>query len=328
MIFLIKVALIDSGLNIDKDLNGKCYEGVSFYKKEYCNEIICDDDIRDFNGHGTNCAKVIVDMCNDIQFYTIKIVGKGDYTSSYLLYKALAYCLNIDIKIICVSLSMIRDSDNHQIQNLLNKLRNQEKIICVSVENGKMTSFPANVPSVIGVRGRRYCNAMHYTYDDGIFCFDASPILIQNIYGKYSFFYGNSKANAVCVGYIASFLIRNPAITTVDEIQKKLIENAFSEMPELSEKDPKIEAYLKEIPIADRELFIKLVYNFNNRELKEKLRYITPIMSDETGINIVNVIDFLESVGDYLKVNIDFSKITFMKIYYLGNFIDFIRKEI
>lgn len=321
---MIKVALIDSGMREEGELEHKCFGRTAIFKDQKSGKLIYHDNIMDLNGHGTYCANVITAGCQDVYFYVIKIVNQNGYTSSDLLYRALEVCLETEVKIICISLSVIRNEKNSLLEDILAELQKQEKIICVSVENGKESSFPACLPSVIGVKGKRYCSSAYFTYEKGMACFDSMPVLVQDQNGKYVFFGGNSKANAVCVGYIASLLKKNPAMT-VRLVQQELRKNASLEPSKITTDE--LNNCLKRLTKEDAELFRRLVFCFNKKEIGGEFSCITPVISDETGIHMGNVLDFLETAGKELDFKIDYKKLSFVDIFYLGNFIKYIKGE-
>lgn len=317
----MEVILIDSG--ISPRLVNQCVGGM---KITFDNgDFVYSTDIIDENGHGTYCAEVMLNICKDISFYVIKIVGCNGYTSSSLLYKALEACKNVDARIICVSLSVIGDKNHEKISKIIKELRDMEKIVCVSVENGKESSFPADLYEVIGVKGKIFYNTLFYIFekkDSNIVYFDSTPVLMMYPNGLYKFFYGNSKANAVCAGTIAKILNENHSIS-VKQCCDILLKGAKADLPILTTNE--MSFFSKNIDMEDAELFRKLVYQFNGKDIGLVQNYLTPVLSKNTGINMDNVICFLQLIEKTLKLKIDYRKLSFSDIFYLGNLINYVK---
>lgn len=318
--------IIDSGLNTNSsELTDKVLGGVTIEKDLITNGIIYNENIEDTNGHGTYCAETILTICPDVSFFIIKIVGVLGYTSSELLIKALEICENIDIKIICLSLSMIKDGDYENIQVILDRLNKNGKLICVSVQNGKANSIPANYSSTIGVRGKIFLDNSHYIYtgNNETAYFDSTPIFIESIDSKYIFFYGNSKANAICAGHIARLTEQYKNYTN-KQIKNMLKDTSKGSLTRSCQKE--IEVLENVVNKKDIDLFQELVYEFNGIKLnKVELTYISPVISLNTGISFLNFYDFLQIVKKLLKVYINYKDVNFSDTYYLGNFIKFLK---
>lgn len=317
----MEVILIDSGIS-HRLLN----QSAGGMKITFDNgDFTYSKDIIDKNGHGTYCAEVMLHICKNISFYVIKIVGRNGYTSSSLLYKALEACKNVDARIICMSLSVIGEKNHEKISKIIKELRDMEKIVCVSVENGKESSFPANLNEVIGVKGKIFYNTFYYIFekkDNNIVYFDSTPALMTHPDGAYKFFYGNSKANAVCAGIIAKILNENHSIS-VRQCFDILLKGAKTDFPPLTTNG--MSFFLEEIDMEDAELFRKLVYQFNGNNIGLVRNYLTPVLSKNTGINMDNVICFLQLIEKTLKLEIDYSKLSFSDIFYLGNLVNYLK---
>ena len=316
----MEVVLIDSG--ISQRLQDRCVGGMDI--KWNNNTFVYGTDILDENGHGSYCADVIMRVCPDASFYVIKIVDGNGYSSSGLLYKAFEACKKRNTRIICVSLSVIKELEQEKITDVIKELRDMGKIICVSVENGKECSFPANLSSVIGVKGRIFYNQSFYIHekeDSNIVYFDSTPIVVRHPEGEYKFFYGNSKANAVCVGTIANILNKSPTMS-VEECWNLLISNAKVEFPVLTANE--MSYFTKKISYQDAELFSRMVYKFNGKDIGLVQDYLAPVLSKRTGINMDNVICFLQVVERELQVKIDYENLSFSNIFYLGELIEYL----
>lgn len=321
-----KIIIIDSGLNTNRsDLFEKVIGGITIEKDLITNNITFKKNIADENGHGTYCAETILTISPNVEFFIIKIVGALGYTSSELLIKALEICENIDIRIICISLSVIKDGHYENMRVLLDRLNNNGKLICVSVQNGKENSIPANYASTIGVRGKIFLDNSQYIYSGNNITayFDSTPIFIESINGTYLFFNGNSKANAICAGHIAKLLEGQNNCTNM-QMKCLLKDTSKGEMTRSSKEE--IVVLEQVINKNDANLFQELVYEFSGiKRNKAKLTYITPVISLKNGISFVNFYEFLEIVKKTLRVDMNYKKVNFSDVYYLGNFISYLK---
>ncbi len=203
------IAIIDSGVDNDIPFKDKIIGGISFYIKE--ETLYCNEDIKDDNGHGTKCIHVINGISSNSLIYVVKIIDESSKRSSFLLLEALKYLLYINVDIINISLSVNGRLYIHQIDEVIESLNSQGKIIVVSVENGKETSYPANSKNTVGVMGR-------LMYENKIVCerqkeiqiiANSMPVLCLGLKGKYEWFGGNSKATTLVSAQISNFITQS-----------------------------------------------------------------------------------------------------------------------
>ncbi len=94
----IKIAVLDTGLDMnDEEIKGFCKfdENLQIQKLNKC--------IDDFNGHGTFVCKTIIDLCENIEIYPIKIFNELGRTSSLnviLALQKILYSQNLNFFII------------------------------------------------------------------------------------------------------------------------------------------------------------------------------------------------------------------------------------
>src|SRR5690606_30239941 len=112
--------------------------------------IIVTDNYEDENGHGTSCASTIKKEFNDIGIFVVKILGRDGRTSSQIFEESLKYLLNIDIRLINLSLSVITNEMIQDLYEICDELYQQGKIIVCSLANGFEESYPAVFNNVIG----------------------------------------------------------------------------------------------------------------------------------------------------------------------------------
>lgn len=152
-----QVVIIDTGMDMtNRSLSKHVIDGVRFQFSG--NEIIEDNDFQDDHGHGTSVADTIMQVFSEAQFYIIKIANEEGKTSTRLLKMALKKCLNLNVKYICISISVTSEGYHQQLSEITHQLVDQNKLIFVSVKNGSQSSYPATLPTVIGVNGQMFCS--------------------------------------------------------------------------------------------------------------------------------------------------------------------------
>ena len=199
---LSEVVIIDSGLNRDVFRQNDA-GGVRYYiESDYINmDYKYDDD----NGHGRKCAAIIKKKIAHIKIYTIKILDENLLSSEYLLECALEHCLALNIKVINLSLSLVKYFNGDKIRVLCKKLYEQDKIVVSAVENGKNFSYPAAFDTVLGVIGNAFDKEAIYWFDKNKRIQGVADLLPEfterELQGNY-LFSGNSKACAWIAGQV------------------------------------------------------------------------------------------------------------------------------
>jgi len=208
------IILLDTG--IDTKAFKNCLVGGKHFFVEG-HSIYCDDNFDDDNGHGSACAYTIKSIFPTVKFYAIKILDKNAETIYPILETALEYCLDLEYRLINLSLAMIDNRVNGKFSKLCDKLKDKGKVLLSSVHNGHSESYPASYQSVIGIRGSRLITPEHYWYNSNksIQCVaDITPCFTDRSLEKYFLFGGNSKACALVCGLLMKATENNDS--TVD----------------------------------------------------------------------------------------------------------------
>ncbi|MEG2984849.1 MAG: S8 family serine peptidase, partial [Peptostreptococcaceae bacterium] len=92
-------------------------------------------DIYDLQGHGTLCAKTIIEICQNVEIYPIKIFDEDGRTNSLNLVKALKNLINADIDLINISASTLSSIYKEELKHICDKLHKNGKIIICSHHN-------------------------------------------------------------------------------------------------------------------------------------------------------------------------------------------------
>lgn len=332
MVHHTNIAVIDSGIDIQSDyFKSRIIDGISI-KYDFSNKkILYQKEFFDENGHGTQCAHIISKEASKAKFFIIKILDKNAQSSSACLIEALKLLLDMDIRIISLSLSTINNYYRNELEGICSELIRNGKILVSSLDNRCKKSFPAVFGSVIGVRGSILNKANSYWYNKiyDIQCVeDIIPVMVRTINNSYVLFGGNSKASALISGKICNILNNHPHISS-DELNILLEKNATRTYWNEEDiiKDPRIfdevngnlenydVGYLKEIEnIFEKYLHIT----------EKKLIYKQKLFHPAIGINSMNCYSIIKAIENTFNLKLNYSLInfnTFESIYSLINFI-------
>ncbi len=171
-------------------------------------------------------------------------------------------------------------------------------------------SYPARLPSVIGVVGNilKHSNEYWYSPNKKIqIVSDCMPVLVKNKNGLYTFFGGNSKASAKFTNILINLINSNNKYESVIDIIEKNSKKSFWETSEFDYtiKIDKIYHPIEE-DIVFKELkdividVLKITNSENGKLLTHSLFNPTWGMTKEKAGEIFNNIE--------IKFNLDFSK--------------------
>lgn len=206
------VAVIDSGIDDEyfrshPDMFIGTFSCVSNQNGRYS---MSDQFPDDTNGHGTMVVDLIHALHSKCKFLVLKILNRDCLATTGSLAATLKFLCTQQVDVVHMSISVVQQDDQTaEITRLCNKLNQQGKIIVCSVENRKKESFPASLPSVIGVMGGVFSTCTDYDFDPGRniqFVCDATPSVVSGLWSKPSLFSGNSKAACVATSLITSVM--------------------------------------------------------------------------------------------------------------------------
>ena len=293
------VVIIDSGIDTENHRLMQHVEGGKhlIYQEDF---IYSDEDINDCNGHGTNCADIILERNEEAQFYILKIINEEGLSRSELMLAALRECVEIPARTICMSLSITTktcDSEK-EIYETCKVLKEQGKFVCISENNEMEGSEPARFDQVIGVRayyGGKKNTWMINEKEEIQVITDGNPIFSMGKAGRYNFFKGCSKANAF-FSAVAMQYQKNENMNNMKEALTRIgcDSSAYEEDIILdlgigrvaeSESDEQMEKLIQETITEISGCTPEL----------EELRWL-PIMCKITGISYFNFYDFITRI--------------------------------
>lgn len=203
----VKVLVLDTGKPDHKDLK----DNNNFYGN-WTNEI----NDADLNGHQTHCNGIIAGKTTGVaplcSLHTAKVLRKNGSGDMRSIIKVLERCLNSDFDIISMSLGSRTHSQ--ELEDIINKLTNQNKIIvCAAGNSGKSgVSYPAKYKNTIAVAAHDKNNRIAYFSSQGTEVDFAGPgssiysTYLNNLYAKLS---GTSMSCPFIVGVIALMLSKH-----------------------------------------------------------------------------------------------------------------------
>lgn len=146
----VKIAVIDSGIDVHDDLNTKGW--VDFSDKVNGYKPV------DNNGHGTEVAGVIGARLNgsgirgiasQAELYSVKVLNKKNTASVSLIIKALDWCIQNDIDII--NMSFGTDCYSEILEDKIKQAYNHGILMVAAAGNEGNIQYPAKFPEVISV---------------------------------------------------------------------------------------------------------------------------------------------------------------------------------
>ena len=203
----VQILVLDTGQPDHEDLK----DNNNFYGN-FTNET----NDQDLNGHQTHCNGIIAGattgiapLCTLFSGKVLRKNGSGDIRS---IVKALEKCLHSNFDIISMSLGSRTHSP--ELEDVINKLTNQNKIIvCAAGNSGKSgVSYPAKFKNTIAVAAHDKNNNIAYFSSQGTEVDFAAPgssiysTYLNNLYAKLS---GTSMACPFIVGVIALMLSKH-----------------------------------------------------------------------------------------------------------------------
>lgn len=305
---MLKVAIIDSGIDWNVVKNNEVIDYQSFLYKNKKIEIT--DDVIDESYHGTFCYQVINKESISIEYVIIKILNKKNEGHSLGLIEALTYLYKKKIDIINLSLATVSDKYLLELNHICEKLKENGVIIISSLSNSMKLSYPARLPSVIGVIGNILKSDTEYWYSPNKkiqIVSDCMPVLVKKKNGLYTFFGGNSKASAKFTNILINLINSNNEYESIIDIIEK---NSTKSSWEPSEFNYTIEIDKIYQPIEEDIIFkelkdividvLKITNSDNKKLLTHSLFNPTWRMTKEKAGEIFNNIE--------VKFNLDFSK--------------------
>lgn len=211
----VKVAVIDSGIDVHNDLNTEGW--IDFSDKVNGYKPV------DNSGHGTEMAGIIAARSNGIgtigiaynaEMYSVKILDSSNKASVSSVIKAIEWCIENDIDVINMSFGL--DEDSEILHEYIRKAAGNNITIVVAAGNDNNVQYPAKYEEVISVGGvDKNLNIASYSPKDEYVDVYAPSEMAQTTgyVGTYTISSGTSIAAAHVTGVVAALKSKNTYLT-------------------------------------------------------------------------------------------------------------------
>ena len=315
----VKVAVLDTGLDIHDEEVKNHY----ILKKEL--QLNDENIMHDFNGHGTLVAKTIINECNNVEIYPVKIFNNLGKTNSYNVVKVLNKLLTSDIDLINISASTFDYTYEKELKEICYKLRKNNKIVLCSKHNSLKSTSTYSIPtvfdSVIGVSGHKNIydnNKYFYKQGELIQMYTNDKDYFLKFKGKVTHFGKNSKACAIATGIVANIVRENQNID-IEKLENILINN--SENEEDLEFKQVINLNLEEHILLNIKYKVLDIINsfFSKKEVNLDFVKKHSLFNNITNIGDYNAYEFLENINKYFNININYKDIFLYQLKDINN---------
>jgi hypothetical protein len=199
----IRIGLIDSGININSPL---------IIRKNYIFNG-WKDSLGDFNdslGHGTVCAHLIQKAAENADIYNVKVFDKKLVTSTKNIIEAVNWCMNNNINLINLSLSVSDINYYYEFKQICEEAYKRGIIIIASADNIGRPCLPAYLENVIGVGVADLQNESEFFYVNSFIQIYLNGKSITGSFNQE--IQATSFATARMSGIIANILIEKPEL--------------------------------------------------------------------------------------------------------------------
>ena len=329
----ITVAILDTGIDLKHSFFKNIdIEGYGYYYEN--GQVIKVVDCQDENGHGTECASLILNQCKNIKIKVIKILDSNGKTNLKILEAALIDLIETDVSIINLSLSVINKGKMDDLYSICEMLINKGKIIVASANNRYTESYPAVFSSVIGVQGSILTEQDEFWFNKNykIQCvIDNNPTMVCGLKNTYKLCVkSNSHSAAKFTGMICN--IMKKANINIDNLLEKLEKRASKNIwsDNMISKSLRFPTQINEME-TDRELIFK-VFNIAKQNMdfsKEKGKIFQyRLLYIDKRLDGNNCYRFLRKLEKEFNIHLDYMQISRYDLLTIGTIANLIRKYI
>lgn len=244
---IVKIAIIDSGLDINHE-DFRCdYKGYNF--------VSDSNDITDSIGHGTRVTGVIAaeknngmgvaGIANGAQIFPLKVIDINGIALMSDIENALRWAIDNEMTLINISLNeetevnnaserWFYNSQHGKIEGLLKEALDKDIILVAPIGNkkGGLMGFPAEFPGVVsvgsyGINIENYCvtfSDFNAQYEENTVFAPGEYIFTTDLSNSYLYDSGTSFACAYVTASLALLKAKAKDTTTSLEIKKLLVD--------------------------------------------------------------------------------------------------------
>ncbi len=204
---MLKVAVVDSGINAGHSHIGRVGGGISFVSETWNDQL----------GHGTAVAAAIHDHEPQVELYAVKIFDRSFSTDIDAVVKALEWCAENRMDVVNLSFATAK----HSHGDLMKEVSQRMPILVAPYEFIGLPSFPGSFPWVFGVKPDTECTRAEIRSSaDRAFMASPLPRTIPGLPVEQNF-QGSSFAVANFTGLICREMIEHD-IGGPDELRARL----------------------------------------------------------------------------------------------------------
>ena len=167
----VRVAIIDSGVDSTHPKIGPVSGGIEF-RINRNDELVSAPCFKDHHGHGTGCAGIIRKKAPQAEIYSVRIFDETLSTDGRLLMAALEWSIAQVMDVVNLSLGMIGGNFRSALVDVSQRADDAGTIMVAAEHNEGLQSYPAALPSVIGVKAGKVRGLYGYFYqlDSAVEC--------------------------------------------------------------------------------------------------------------------------------------------------------------
>jgi uncharacterized NAD-dependent epimerase/dehydratase family protein len=221
-----RIAVIDTGVDAEQMSQGSLAGAVTI-RRGIDDEYEVDCEASDLEGHGTAVVSATADHTG-MPVYSVGLADWSNDADAMALARAILWCVDNGMQVINISAGSTSHTTSALLAPICARAASAGIIIVAAQHNDGLVSYPAHLPSVIGVRGAKIYGDRTYHYCPGqsIECVargDAQRLRWGS--GRQVLIGGNSFAAPRITGIVARLKEQHPQ-AGVDEIRVLLQQGA------------------------------------------------------------------------------------------------------
>ena len=216
----VRVAVVDSGVEVDHPALGDCVRGgvVVEYDPEGENSvrIETEDTPCDLAGHGTACAGIIHLIAPQAEIYSVRVLGSDMRGRAIQFAAGLDWAIEHNIQVVNLSLSTSNEEYFGLFHDLADQAYFKNMTVVTAVNNYPEASYPSLYASVISVAAHDGLDPYTYYYNPSPPVeFGARGIDVEVAWNnkQYVVSTGNSFAAPHITGLVALMRAKHPELT-------------------------------------------------------------------------------------------------------------------
>ena len=212
----VKVAVIDSGIDMEHPSLQNCVKGGVEILDSPGGPLLNEDNHYDAFGHGTACAGAIHSIAPDAEIYSVKVLGNTLRGRGDAFLSGIKWVIENKIPLANLSLGTTRDKYFGPLHSLMDRAYFSKLVMVAAHNNSPTPSFPAVFSSIVGVRAIDEENPMKFYFSNlppVEFLVKGENVRLPWLDNGFETCTGNSFAAPFLTGIIALILSKHPWIT-------------------------------------------------------------------------------------------------------------------